>query len=200
MFKNYFRIAWRNLFRDKGFLATNIPGLTIGITCAIFISLWVKDELAYDKFHASYNSIYKLYANRDFNNQLFTDQNMALPFAGTIEKSIQQAEHAVVTTHRQSHILTHGDQKLKKEGYTVSEHFFNMFSWKFIIGSPSTALPDAYAIVLAQSAAKSLFGDADPINKIIKVDNEYDARVTAIVEDVPGDSKGRIINKLKTQA
>ena len=188
MFRNYFKIAWRNLFRNKGFSATNLLGLTIGITCTILISLWVQDELTYDKFHSNYGSIYKLYANRDFNNQVFTDQNMVLPLASTIEKSIPQVENAVVTTHRQPHILKYGDKKLKKEGYTVSEHFFRMFSWKFINGSPSTALPDAYAIVLTQSTAKSLFGNADPINKIIKVDNEYDAKVTAIVEDVPGNS------------
>ena len=188
MIRNYLKIAWRNLFRNKGFSATNLLGLTIGITCTILISLWVKDELTYDKFHANYKSIYKLYANRDFNNQIFTDQNMVLPLAGTIEKSIPQVENAVVTTHRQSHVLRYGDKKLKKDGYTVSEHFFNMFSWKFINGSPSTALPDAYAIVLTQSTAKSLFGNDDPINKIIKVDNDYEAKVTAIVEDPPGNS------------
>jgi putative ABC transport system permease protein len=188
MIKNYFKIAWRNLFRNKGFSATNLLGLTIGITCTILISLWVKDELTYDKFHVNYSSIYKLYANRDFNNQKFTDENMVLPLAGTIGKQIPQIKNAVVTTHRQPHILTYGENKLKKEGYTVSERFFDMFSWKFIHGTPATALPDAYAIVLTQSAAKALFGNDDPINKIIKVDNEYDAKVTAIVADVPGNS------------
>ncbi|HEU5168239.1 MAG TPA: ABC transporter permease [Chitinophagaceae bacterium] len=188
MIKNYFKIAWRNLFRNKGFSATNLLGLTIGITCTILISLWVKDELTYDQFHSNYNSIYKLYATRDFNNQVFTDENMVLPLASTIGKQIPQIKNAVVTTHRQPHILTYGENKLKKEGYTVSEHFFDMFSWKFIYGTPATALPDAYSIVLTQSTVKSLFGNEDPVNKIIKVDNEYDAKVTAVVADVPGNS------------
>lgn len=188
MIKNYFKIAWRNLFRNKGFSATNLLGLTIGITCTILISLWVKDELTYNKFHTNYSSIYKIYANRDFNNQVFTDQNMVLPLASTIEKQIPQIKKAVVTTHRQPHILTYGENKLKKEGYTVSEGFFDMFSWKFIHGTPATALPDAYGIVLTRSTAKALFGNDDPINKVIKVDNEYDAKVTAIVADVPGNS------------
>ena len=188
MITNYFKIAWRNLFRNKGFSATNLLGLTIGITCTILISLWVKDELTYNKFHTNYSSIYKIYANRDFNNQVFTDENMVLPLASTIEKQIPQIKKAVVTTHRQPHILTYGENKLKKEGYTVSEGFFDMLSWKFITGSPSTALPDAYSIVLTRSAAKALFGNDDPVNKVIKVDNEYDAKVTAIVADVPGNS------------
>ena len=188
MIKNYFKIAWRNLFRNKGFSATNLLGLTIGITCTILISLWVKDELTYDKFQANYSSIYKMYANRDFSNQVFTDGNMVLPLASTIKKQVPQIKQAVVTTHRQSHILTYGENKLKKDGHTVSEGFFDMFSWKFIKGTPATALPDAYSIVLTQSTAKALFGNDDPINKVLKVDNEYDAKVTAIVADVPGNS------------
>ena len=188
MLRNYFKIAWRNLFRNKGFSATNLLGLTIGITCTIIISLWVKDELTYDKFHTNYNSIYKIYANRDFNNQMFTDENMVLPLASTIKNSIPQIKEAVVTTHRQPHILQYGDIKLKKEGYTASDRFFQMFTWDFIAGNPTTALPDAYAIVLTESTAKALFADADPINKLVKVDNEYDAKVTAIVADPPGNS------------
>src|SRR4029453_2427059 len=121
MIKNYLTIAWRNLFRNKGFSATNLLGLTIGITCTILISLWVKDELTYDKFHTNYSSIYKLYANRDFNNQMFTSENMVLPLASSIEKRTTQVKYAVVTTNRQPRILRYGDYKLKKEGYVVSE-------------------------------------------------------------------------------
>src|SRR5436190_1215835 len=188
MIRNYIKIAWRNLSRNKGFSLTNLLGLTIGITCTLLIALWVQDELTYDKFHSNYKDIYRVMANRDFNNQVFTDQNMVLPLAKTIQEKLPQVKNAVVTTHRQPHILTYGDLKLKKEGYTVSEHFFDMFTWKFVTGNPASALPDAYSIVLTESTATALFGKDDPINKIIKVDNEYDAKVTAIVKDIPGNS------------
>jgi ABC-type antimicrobial peptide transport system permease subunit len=188
MIKNYFKIAWRNLFRNKGFSATNLLGLTIGITCTILISLWVQDELTYDKFHSNYTSIYKLYANRDFNNQLFTDENMVLPLAGAIKNASPQVEHAVIVTHRQPHVLKYGDNKLKKEGYRVSEHFFDMFSWKFIQGNTQTAMTDPSSIVLTKSAAKALFGNEDPINKVVKFANQDDLKVTAVVADVPGNS------------
>ncbi|MFI5131515.1 MAG: ABC transporter permease, partial [Chitinophagales bacterium] len=188
MIRNYFKIAWRNLFRNKGFSLTNLLGLTIGITCTILILLWVQDERGYNKFHSKYKSIYKVMAHRDFNNQIFTDQNMVLPLAKTLQEKLPQIKNAVVTTHRQAHILTYGDQKLKKQGYTVSEHFFDMFTWKFIKGNVTTALPDPYAIVLTESSANALFGNTDPINKIIRVDNDYDAKVTAVVADVPGNS------------
>src|SRR6476619_7033565 len=86
MIKNYFKIAWRNLFRNKAFSLTNLLGLTIGITCTVLIFLWVQDELGYDKFHDNYNSIYKVMANRDFNNQVFTDENMVLPLAKSLQE------------------------------------------------------------------------------------------------------------------
>ena len=188
MLKNYFKIAWRNLFRNKAFSLTNLLGLTIGMTSTILIFLWVKDELSYNKFHTHYKNIYQVIAHRNFNNQVFTDRNMVLPLAQSLEMGSTQITNAVVTTHRQEHVLTYGESKLKKQGYTVSEHFFDMFSWKFIKGNAATALPDPYSIVLTQSAAKALFGNADPINKLVKVDNDYHAKVTAIVADLPGNS------------
>ncbi len=163
MIKNYFKIAWRNLFRNKGFSLTNLLGLTIGMTCAILILLWVKDELTYDKFHKNHDNIYHVISNRDFNNQIFTDENMVLPLSQSIQREAPQVKYSVVTTNKQTHIITYGDQKLKKYGYTVSDHFFDVFTWKFIKGSKATALPDAYSIVLTQSAAKALFGNEDPL-------------------------------------
>ena len=188
MFSNYLKIAWRNLWRNKSFSFINILGLTIGITCTILILLWVQDELNYDKYQANYNDIYKVIANRDFNNQIFTDENMVLPLAQSIKNEIPQVKYATVTTHQQSHIIKYGDIKLKKNSYTVSEDFFKMFSFKFIKGSATTAIPNAYSIVLTQSAAKALFGNADPINKVVKVDNDYDAKISAVIEDMPGNT------------
>lgn len=188
MFKIYFKIAWRNLFRNKGFSLTNILGLTIGIICTILILLWVQDELNYNKSQKNYDNISQVIANRNFNNQIFTDENMVLPLAESIQKQIPEVKNATVTTNNQSHVLTYGKTKLKQQGYTVSEHFFDVFTYKFIKGNPATAIQDAYSLVLTQAAAKKLFGKADPINKIVKIDNDYNAKVTAIVADVPENS------------
>ena len=188
MFKNYFKIAWRNVFRNKGFSLTNLLGLTIGITCTILIFLWVQDELSYDRFHSNYHSLYKVIAHRDFNNQIFTDQNMVLPLAKTLKEKLPQVKNAVVTSHRQDRILAHNNDKLKKSGYTVSDDFFKMFSWKFIEGNASSAIKDPSSIVLTKSAAKAFFGKKDPINKVLKIDDSRDAKVTAVVDDPPGNS------------
>ncbi|KAA9035470.1 FtsX-like permease family protein [Ginsengibacter hankyongi] len=188
MIKNYFKIAWRNLFRNKGFSLTNLLGLTIGMTCAILIFLWVKDELSYNKSQKNYNEIYKIMANRNFNNQIFTDPSMVLPLAEAIENNIPQIKHAVVTTYPSSINITYGEMKLKKTGYTVSTHFFDVFSVKFIEGNAARAIADPSSIVLTQSAAKAIFGNADPINKVVKIDNNHNAKVTAVVADMPGNT------------
>jgi putative ABC transport system permease protein len=188
MIKNYIKIAWRNLFRNKGFSLTNLLGLTIGITCTILIGLWVQDELSYNKFHTNYKNIYQLMANRSFNNQILTDGNMVLPLAGALQEKLPQIKNAVVMSHRESHIITYGDAKLKKKGFNVSDHFFDVFSWQFIKGNAATAINDPSSIVLTQSAAKAFFGDQDPINKTVRMDNERDIKVTSVIADPPNNS------------
>jgi len=188
MFKSYFKIAWRNLFRNKGFSITNILGLTIGISCTILILLWVHDELTYDTFQPNYKNVYQVIANRDFNNQIFTDRSMVLPLANELEHSSAQIKHAVVTTHPQQRVLTKGTDKLKKDGLFVSEHYFDVFPSKFIKGSAGSALKDPNSIILTASAAKTFFGKEDPINKVLRFDNTQDVKVVAIVEDMPANS------------
>ncbi|MEB2775071.1 ABC transporter permease [Algoriphagus sp. D3-2-R+10] len=188
MWINYFKIAYRNLLRNKIFSLTNLLGLSIGCTCTLFILLWVYDELTFDKFHENYEDIYQVMAHRDFNNQIFTDQNMVLPLAQTIEAELPEVEYAVVSTYSESHVLTVGDTRLRKNGITVGENFFDIFSWQFIQGNAITALPDPNSIVLTESAAKTLFGNEDPLHKMVKIDNSHELTVTAILGDLPGNS------------
>ena len=163
-------------------------GLTIGMTCSILIFLWVHDEVSYDKFHHNYNNIYQIVANRDFKNNVFTDWNMVFPMARSLGSGYSNIKYAVEMTYPEDHIFQYGDARLKKNGYTVSEHFFDVFTWKFIRGSAATAITGPSSIVLTQSAAKALFGEEDPINKTLKVDNDQNFKVTAIVADAPDNS------------
>ncbi|WP_026967504.1 ABC transporter permease [Algoriphagus terrigena] len=188
MWINYFKIAYRNLLRNKMFSLTNLVGLSLGCTCTIFILLWVYDELTYDKFHQNYEDIYQVMANRDYNDQIFTDKNMVFPLSQALEQELPEVEKAVMTTYAESHILAFGDVKLRKDGMTVSENYFDVFSWQFLQGNAQTALPDPSSIILTESAAKSFFGDADPMHKTLKIDNDREVTVTAILKDSPGNS------------
>ncbi|MCE7053119.1 ABC transporter permease [Algoriphagus sp. AGSA1] len=188
MWINYFKIAYRNLLRNKGFSLTNLLGLSIGCTSAIFILLWVYDELTYDKFHENYGEIYQVMAHRDYNNQIFTDQNMVFPLGPAIEQELPEVKHAVVSTYPESHILSNGDRKFRENGITASENYFEVFSWQFLQGNPKTALPDPSSIVLTESSAKALFGEEDPLHKTVKIDNSHELTVTAVLQDLPGNS------------
>ena len=188
MWINYFKIAYRNLLRNRMFSLTNLVGLSLGCTCTILILLWVYDELTYDKFHENYGEIYQVMAHRDFNNQIFTDRNMVFPLAPALEQELPEIESAVMSTYAESHVLGFGDTRQRKNGIVVSENYFDVFSWKFLQGNAETALPDPSSIILTESTAKSLFGDADPLQQTLKLDNSREFTVTAVLQDLPGNS------------
>lgn len=189
MLLNYFKIARRNLQSNKGYSLINILGLSFGMTCTILISLWIYDEITYDSFHENKLQIYKVFANRTFNNQTFTDENMVLPLADALEKNSALVKNAVVITHPQDRVMIYQDTKIKKNGYQVSEHFFDVFSWKALNGNPKSIFKDPNSIVLSQSTAEAIFGNSDPIDKIIRLPgSDIDVKVVAIMEDVPSNS------------
>ena len=187
MIRNYMKIAWRNLFRNKGFSAINLLGLTIGMTCSVLIFLWVKDEVTYNKFHENYDQVYKIIANRNFNNQVLTDENMVLPLAGALKTSASQIRNATVITHNNGAVIQYNDKRIKQNGHTVSEGFFDVFTFRFLKGDPGF-LKNSSSIALTESAAKALFGDADPINKIVRIQDDRNATVAAILADPPANS------------
>ena len=144
MLRNYLKIAWRNLLRNKGYSAINILGLSFGMTCTILISLWIYDEITFDELHQNKHQLFKIFANRTFNNQTFTDQNMVLPLAAALEKNSSLVKNAVVTTHPQDRVMIYKDNKIKKKGYQVSNHFLDMFSWRALNGNPKAILAAAF--------------------------------------------------------
>ena len=188
MLKNYFKIAFRSFLRNKSFAATNLLGLTIGITSAILILLTVNYELTFDKFHKNYDEIYQVIANRDFQNQIFTDRNMVLPLAKEIKEKLPQVKNATMTTYQNSYILTVGEKRIRQEGYTVGESFFDLFSWEFVKGNARSAITDPTSIVLTQSAATALFGQEDAMGKSIQIGTDRDLTVSAILANPPDNS------------
>ncbi|HVV53825.1 MAG TPA: ABC transporter permease [Mucilaginibacter sp.] len=188
MIRYHIKIAWRNLIRNRGFAVTNLLGLTIGITCVIFIFLWVKDELTFDRFNPNYNSIYQVIANRDFKNSIFTDRNMVFPLETALQNSNPQIKNVVMTTYQETQQVNYGNNKVQKNALYFGGRYFDMFPWKFIEGTPASVTSDPFNIAITASAAKSLFGNADPINKTLKIDNSQLVKVAAVIADPPGNS------------
>ncbi|RYY31160.1 MAG: FtsX-like permease family protein [Chitinophagaceae bacterium] len=188
MLRNYFKTAWRNLLRNKGFAFTNIVSLTIGLTATMLILLWVESELSWDKFQKNYDYTYQVYANRNFNGTINTDFSIMLPLADAVKQELPEVENAVFTSYGEDHILTVDDKKFRLNGYRVSKHFFDIFSYRSLQGNLSDALSVPDAFVITKSTAIALFNTVDAINKTIRLDNRTDVKVTAVIEDVPDNA------------
>ncbi len=176
------------MLRNKGFTLVNLMGLAIGMTCTLLIMLWVQDEFSYNNFQPRSADIYQVFANRNFNDEIHTDNAIAYPLAKEAEEKIPEVEAAVVTGFNQPQVLANGNTRIKKSGYTVGPHFFNVFTLTPLKGQLSNSIEDPSSIVLTASTAKALFGDEDPVGKTIVVDNEQSAKVTAVIEDLPANS------------
>jgi putative ABC transport system permease protein len=188
MLKNYLIIALRNLKKNKAYSFINIFGLAIGISCSILILLWVSDELSFDKFHKNSDRLYQVWVNARFDGKVNTWNSVPLPTAEGLKAEDSNIKHAATTDWGSNHLLTVGETRFNKEGFFASDEFLEMFGFPLIQGQPEKALDDPYSIVLTESTAKALFGDEDPINKTVLVDNEHEVKVTGLLKDIPGNS------------
>ena len=118
---------------------------------------------------------------------MLTDENMVLPLAGALKTSASQIRNATVITHNNGAVIQYNDKRIKQNGHTVSEGFFDVFTFRFLKGDPGF-LTNSSSIALTESAAKALFGDADPINKIVRIQDDRNATVAAILADPPANS------------
>lgn len=184
MLRNYFKIAFRSLIKNPAYSFINIGGLAIGLTSSILILLWVADEYSYDNFHENYSSIYKLYQSQQWAQGIGTGIAMPYPMKEAVMSKSSQIKRVVITNWGEGNLLQVGEKRLNKLGLSASEDFFKVFSFNMTKGDPNTALNNPNSIVLTQSTAQAFFGDEDPINQIIKIDNAQELKVTGVIDDV----------------
>ena len=188
MIKNYFKIAWRNLIKSKGYSAINIGGLAVGMAVAILIGLWVYDELSYDKYHKNYERIAQVMQHANFNGDIGTQvANPALMGPEIRAKYGSDFKYVVQSSWTGGHLLTVGDKNLTKTGIYFEPEAPEMLTLKMLKGTRA-GLEDPYSIMLSASTAESIFGNEDPMNKTIKFDRNYDVKVTGVYEDLPDNT------------
>ncbi len=188
MFRNYFIVMVRNLFKNGFYSFINISGLALGITCSILILLWVADETSFDKFIPKADRLYQVWVRAQFDGKISSWTSVPLPTYEAFKTANSNIARMAVTDWGGEHLITVGENRLIKDGYWVSEEFLEMFEYPLLSGNAEQVLDEPPSIVITESTAKSLFGEEDPINKIIRLDNEYDLKVTGILKDVPGNS------------
>jgi putative ABC transport system permease protein len=188
MFKNYLKIAWRNLIKNKAFTFINIAGLTIGMASAALILLWIQNEVSYDQFHEKKDRIYTMYNKAIFDGKLWCWNTTPKIMAKTLKADYPQVEESTHTSSA-DFLFTVGEKKLVANGFFTDPGFLKMFSFPLEKGDPKTSLNGAYSIVLTKKLAKKLFGEEDAVGKIVKIDSNANFTVTAVMQDLPNNTR-----------
>jgi ABC-type antimicrobial peptide transport system permease subunit len=189
MIQSYLLIALRNIFRSKLFSTVNILGLTFGMGSALLIFLWVNDELGVNQFHSKIDRLYRVMENQTYSGgKMFTFEATPGPMAPVIKEKYPEIELATRWTWTVNPLLQYGEKSFKDNGRWVDPDFLLMFDFPFISGDKNTALGGTNSIVLTRSFAKKLFGDEDPMGKLIAMDTKDSYQVSGVVEDVPRNS------------
>jgi len=188
MLKNYLKVAYRHIKRNKIYSLINILGLSVGIAGSLFIFLWVHDELSWDGFHKNKKHIYQVMMNESFEGGISSQTPLPFALAKELEKTVPDIQYAVETDWGGDQLLTFQDKRLTSRSYYVGNHFLEVFSFDLIKGSASKVLDDPYSIVLTEAMASALFGKEDPINKVVIFNGNHPLKVTGIIKNVPSNS------------
>ncbi len=190
MLKNYLKIALRNLIKNKVFSIINIVGLSVGLTAGILLFLWIKDELSYDSFHPKSEQIYRAVAQFNNNGKSETWASAPAPIEVFGMKEVPEFEKACkISENYGESIYQYKDKRLmQKSSAFVDDSFFEMFNFPIIKGNPKKPFSRTRSLVLSEKVATNIFGNEDPIGKIIRVDDTHNYVVSAVMKDMPTNS------------
>ena len=188
MLKNYFKVAWRNLLRNKVYSFINITGLATGIAVALLVGLWIWDELSFNSYHRNHSQLAQVMLNQSANGQIYTNETIAMPLGEALRtRHRADFKYVSLSSWENEHVLSVGNDKLPASGRWVEPDFPEMFTLDIINGSRDV-LKDPSTILIAESTAKALLGKENPINKTVKLDNKLDMKIGGVYKDLPHNS------------
>ncbi|GAA3931544.1 ABC transporter permease [Chitinophaga oryziterrae] len=180
MIRSYFRIAWRNLIKSKGYSLINIGGLAAGMAVAMLIGLWIWDELSFEKYNKNYDRIAQVMQNQNFNGSIGTWQTMPFPMGDALRNDYgSYFKHVVMSSWNWSSLLITGEKKIVKEGIFMEPGAPGLMGLTMLRGTYG-GLKDPGSVMLSESLAKELFGEADPVGKTITFDKKNTEIVTGV--------------------
>ncbi|NMH88911.1 ABC transporter permease [Flavivirga algicola] len=193
MIRNYFKIAWRYLLKNKGYSFINIGGLAIGMTCFLLIVLFIKNELSFDNYHEKGNNIYRVVHHSSENN--LEDRWIwgNAPVGPALKNDFPEVIEKVQFSGRSDVLLSYNQHSFQEgDCFYVDPTVFDVFTWPLLSGNPETALEAPYSVVLTETTAKKYFGNEDPMGKTLdgKGGRARDGKytVTGVMKDIPGNS------------
>ncbi len=188
MIKNYFKTAWRNLVKGKGYSLINIGGLGVGMAVAILIGLWIYDELEFDKYHDNYDRIAQVMQHQTYNGEIGTQTANPAVMAAEIRRVYgSDFKHVLQSSWNYDHVFAYGDKIILQPGSYFEPGASDMLGLKMDCGTRN-GLKEMNSILLSKSAAIALFASADPLDKMLRIDNRVDVKVTGVYFDLPENS------------
>jgi putative ABC transport system permease protein len=193
MLKNLFKIALRNIFKDKVYSSINILGLTIGITCSMFLFMYILDELSYDRYHTHANNIYRIVSNIKEPDNSFTWAIAQVPMAQELRNNYPEVKNAVRFYGTGRTLYKNGDKQFNEEQFFLTDStVFDMFTYEFIAGDMNTALDNPFSIVLTETVAKKYFATpAEAFGQSLQNKQNEEYKITGVIKDVPYNSHFR---------
>ena len=191
MFRNYFKITWRNVLRNKTLSFINISGLSIGLACCMLIFLYTKDEVSYDRFHEKRDQLFRLTCNINDNDGTVRKYGIAAMVEGPGFKDEIPEIKDFVRVKDDEFIVKNGKEAFNEKALYVDENFFSVFSFPLISGNPKTILSDLKSVVLTDESALKYFGTTDAVGKILELDinNKFEPfTVSGIAKRSPKNS------------
>ena len=189
MFKNYFKIAWRNLIKDKQFTLLNILGLAAGLACTLLIFLWVNDELSFDKFFANNDQVYQLMEHQDDHGNIGISDGSSGLLSDAVKQQAPEVEYASPLRPAgwfPKFTLSANDKNLKAAGQYAGKDYFNIFSFRLIDGNRNNVLANNNSIVISDELAKKLFGTTNNlIGKAIRFQQDTNFFISGVFEKTP---------------
>lgn len=188
MLKNYFKVAFRNLWRNKSFSFINIIGLAIGIATCLIITLFVNNELSYDRYNEKADRMYTVFFQGNVQGEKMNEASVMPPVAQTLKKDFPEVEAATRLRNYGTPKLTYGSKSFKEDAFAfVDSNFFQVFTLPLIEGNAKSALLEPNSVIITSALAKKYFGDEDPMGKVISFrDGKNTAfKVTGVIEKVP---------------
>ncbi|GAB3899115.1 ABC transporter permease [Spirosoma agri] len=187
MIRNYVKIAWRTVARNKVYSAINMGGLALGMAVAIFTGLWIRDELTFDRSFAHHDRLGQVIMYQTFSGQREPQDGLPLGLADALRADYPDLKEVAASSWDDERILAYGDQKIARHGNAVEPQFTRMFSLKMRQGVQD-GLQNVRSIMLSASTATALFGQVNPVGKLVRIDGKNDLVVTGVYEDLPANT------------
>ncbi len=186
MIKNYLKVAFRNIRRHKGFSFINIAGLAIGLACCLLITIWVLDELSYDKFHTHADNLYRVEEDQHYSGRIFYVYVTPYPLGSALKAEIPEIIDATRVVWTGGMLFKYAEKTFFEDnGRAVDPSFLKMFTYPLVKGDKNIALDSPYSLLITENLAEKYFGDEEPIGKVVTLNNQNEFTVTGVMKNIP---------------